>query len=333
MNRCILLLVLLLAAGGVLAQSPTIEGAELFDSALAQRGLTSDEVRFDRDEMATWGGDKWRLSYFTLLHQNPFKLPGHGEVLSEDLIAGASDPTKLLVTGSRLIDHPIRRGLVGDPLENYLVFPDTIPKPSITRDKNILTGGQYASLKDGIDLIYALAEDDEHLFKRGLGKVNKDKYRERLFDYFINEKEDLQKTVYEMLEKIDFDLTLAGAQDFAEAARRLADSDSPAFPKAKTEIKTRKGLIVVGTAGDDVFEYYNPPLLIVDGGGNDVYRLSGYPNGYPASIIVDLAGDDQYLSADTAGPGLGGAILGISILIDREGNDRYESKALAQGAG
>jgi len=333
MNRCSLLLVLLLTGAGLQAQDTTVENAALFDSALIQYGLTRDDVRFDQDEMATWGGDKWRLSYFTLLHRHPFRLPSHGDVLAEDLLDGASDPSDLLATASRLIDHPIRRGLVGDPLEDYTVFPDTVPKLSITRDKNILTGEQYASLKDGIDLIYALANDDEHLFKKGLRNVNKDKYRERLFDYFINENDDYQDLVYELLDKIDMDRMLAGAQDFAEAAHRLAEVEAPAFPKAKTEIKTRKGLIVVGTTENDVFEYYDPPLLIVDGGGDDIYRLSGYPNGYPASIIVDLAGDDQYFSVDSTRPGLGGAILGISILIDKAGNDLYESKALAQGAG
>ncbi len=334
MNRCKLILVLLLVAGGLRAQDTIPENPDLFDSALAQRGMTRDEVRFDSDEMATWGGDKWRLSYFTLLHRHPFRLPVHGDLLAETLLARASNPLDLLETASRLIDHPIRRGLVGDPLEEYTVFPDSLPKPSITRDKNILTGKQYATLKNGIDLIYALANDDEHLFKKGLRHVNKDKYRDRLYDYFINENDDHQDLVYEMLEKIDMDRMLAGAQDFAEAAHRIADSaDLLAFPRAKTEIKTRKGLIVIGTSGDDVFEYYNPPLLIVDGGGDDIYRLAGYPNSYPASIIVDLAGNDQYLSQDSTRPGLGGAILGLSIVIDKAGDDRYEATAIAQGAG
>ena len=55
----------------------------LIDSALAQVDMTRAEVRFDRDEMATWGGDRWRGSYFTLFHHDPFKLPKYGQMFLE----------------------------------------------------------------------------------------------------------------------------------------------------------------------------------------------------------------------------------------------------------
>lgn len=334
MNRFLTILALLLIGGGLHAQESAYEIPDLFDSALTQRGLTRQDVRFDQDEMATWGGSQWKLSAFSLFHRHPFRLPSHAEVMLEDLIQRASKPIDLVSLASRLIDHPIQRGLVGDPLEAYTAFPDTVPKPSITRDKNVLTGERYAALKDGIDLVYALADDEDHLFRRGLEEVDNNKYRERLFDYFVNENDERLDELYEILEKVDMNRMLAGAQDYAEAAGRLADSlHLMTFPDGKTEIKTRRGLIVVGTAGDDEFEYYDPPLLIVDGGGDDVYRLAGYPNDHPVAIIVDAAGDDRYLSADSTRPGLAGAILGVSILIDRSGNDRYEAQAAAQGAG
>jgi len=334
MYRWEFLLALMLIAGGLHAQNLTLEHSDLIDSALSQRGLTGDGVKFDQDEMASWGGDRWRLSYFTLLHKHPLRLPMHGEVLADNLLAEASDPRGLLAAASRLIDHPIRRDLIGDPLAEYTTPTDSFPTPSITHDKNILTDEKYNSLNKGIDLVYAMADDKEHLFKRGLDDVDKTSHREKLFEYFVKENNEHQDLVYEIVDRFDLDRMLAGAQDFAEAARRIADSTDPtAFPVRKIETKTRKGLIVVGSLEDDVYEYYDPPLLIVDGGGNDTYKLSGYPNDFPASIVVDLAGDDRYISADTTEPGIAGAILGISILIDRAGNDRYESASLSLGAG
>jgi len=314
------------------AQQPAA-GRDLFDSALAQVGLARDDVRFDHDELEVYRGHLWRLSYFSLFHRNPFKLPRHGALMLELLRAENSNLTRLTARASRLVDHPIRRGLFGDPLEPFLVYPDSVPIPSITRSKNVLPGTQYSRLKDGIDLIYRMVDDKNFLFRKGLKEADKDKYRERLFDFFINTNEDHQDQVYELVEKVDFDYLLAGAQDFAEAVRRLvAAGDSLSFPEARREVKTGKGLIVVGSTGDDEYEYFAPPLMIIDGAGNDTYQFSGYPDGYPLTIIVDFAGDDRYISSDTTIPGIGGAVLGMSILVDRAGNDRYEGVNVAQGA-
>ncbi len=333
MKHLYLVLGFALIAGAVSAQAPQND-LELVDSALAQVGLTMRDVRFDADEVATYKGDLWQLSTFTLYHHNPFKLPQHANLDLETYRTAANNITSLMAKASGLIDHPIRRSLVGDPLEPYLVAHDTVPLQSMTRSRNYLAGPEFDRLKDGIDLIYRMVDDDKFLFKHGLDEVNKAKYREKLFDYFINDKEENQDIIYEIDRKIDYDYMLAGAQDFAEAVRRLClAADSLQFPKEKRELKTNRGLIVVGSSGDDVYQYFVPPLMIIDGGGNDRYEFGGYPEDYPLSIIIDFKGDDQYLSPDTTKPGLGGAVLGMSILVDLAGNDRYVGANVTQGAG
>ncbi|UCC44454.1 MAG: hypothetical protein JSU65_00545, partial [Candidatus Zixiibacteriota bacterium] len=310
------------------------EALNLFDSALAQVGMTADEVRFDYDELATWGGDRFRLNYFTLFHKNPFKLPRHGELILNSFADNVTNPTALVARGSRMIGYPIFRGLIGDQLSAYMEYPDSVSVPSITRSKNILVGSKYNALKDRIDLIYRLAEDDDFLFRKGLSKIDKDKYRRRLFDYFINDNNEYHDVVYELLDKVDFNRMYAGAQDFAEAVKRAADSvDQLVFPDHVVEFRTRKGSVVIGTPGDDTYAFLNPPLLIFDGGGNDSYRISGYPNGSPFTAVIDIGGDDIYISADSTSPGLGGAVIGMSVVIDVDGHDRYETVNLSQGAG
>ena len=306
---------------------------ELFDTALAQVGMTADDVRFEADEVETFQGHPWRLSHFSLYHRNPFKLPEHAGLEVETFRATGNDITRLLSRAGAFIDRPIRRSLIGDPLEPYLVAKDTVPLASVTRSRSFLSGPEYARLKDGIDLIYRMVDDDKFLFKRGLDQVDKTKHREKLFDYFINGKDELQDFVYEMDEKIELNYLLAGAQDLAEAVRRFAlAEDSLQFPKEKRELKTGKGLIVVGSDGDDLYQYFVPPLMIIDGGGNDRYEFGGYPDGYPLAVIIDFAGSDQYISADTTVPGIGGAVLGMSILVDLEGNDRYQGANVTQGS-
>lgn len=325
-------LILFFLAAGSHAQTP--DDLALFDSALGQVGMDRDDVRFDTDELEVFQGHPWRLSYFSLFHKNPFKLPQHGRLTLEQLTTESENIALLIARASRLIDHPIRRYLIGDPLEPYLVYSDSLPTPSIMRSKNVLPGEKYDRLKDGIDLIYRMADDKDNLFRRGLKEADKNKYRERLFDYFVNDNDRYQNLVYELLDKVDFNYFLAGAQDFADAARRFAGAaDSLVFPETKREVKTNKGLIVIGSTGDDTFEYFVPPLMIIDGGGNDTYKFGGYPDGYPLTVIIDFGGDDRYLSPDSTVPGIGGAVLGMSILIDRQGNDRYEGVNVTQGAG
>jgi hypothetical protein len=332
MRSLSLVVAILLTAGAASAQLWQTD-LELVDSALAQVGMSAEDVRFDADEVETFQGHPWQLSTFSLYHRDPFKLPRHAGLDLETYRSIGNDITRLLYRAGAFIDRPIRRNLIGDPLEPYLVPQDTLPLASVTRSRNFLAGPEYARLKDGIDLIFRMVDDDKFLFKRGFDEVNKGKYRERLFDYFINGKDELQDFIYEMDEKIELNYVLAGAQDLTEAVRRFAlAADSIQFPKEKRELKTDRGLIVVGSDGDDLYQYFVPPLMIIDGGGNDRYEFGGYPDGYPLSIIIDFKGDDQYLSIDSTVPGIGGAVLGMSILVDLEGNDRYQGCNVAQGA-
>ena len=52
----------------------------------------------------------------------------------------------------------------------------------------------------------------------------------------------------------------------------------------------------------------------------------------PVSILIDLGGDDTYVS-DSLYPSLGAGIVGISVLYDAAGNDAYIGKEYTQGAG
>jgi hypothetical protein len=177
-------------------------------------------------------------------------------------------------------------------------------------------------------------EDESHLVRKGLKDVNQDKYRNWLFEHFTSDDEGPDDMVYEILDKIDFDYLYAGAQDIAEVAKRIADSiEHLSFPNHVLKIKSRQGLIVIGTAGDDKYELLEPPLLLIDGGGNDEYLFSGTNSTFPVTVIVDAAGNDRYISTDTAKPGIAGAVLGMSVLIDKSGDDHYESVSVAQGAG
>jgi len=307
----------------------------LCDSLLSQVDMTCEEIRFDQDEMANWGGDLWRTNYFTMFHRNPLKLPKYGQLHLKRFSDNVTNITQLLSWAGARVDCAVHRGLIGDQLEKYTSYPDSIPKPSITRDKKVLLGEEFTVVRDMVDLFYSIADDSNHIFVKAIGEIEKLISREELFDYFVVEENDkYDRLIEKIVPLVDFNRLFGGAQDIAEAIKRMADSLTfTTFPKQKAEIATERGLIVVGTVGKDNYEYPSPPLLIIDGGGDDTYRFSGYPDKHSVSAIIDLAGNDLYVSADSTKPGIGGAVMGMALVLDKAGDDYYEGENITQGAG
>ena len=101
----------------------------------------------------------------------------------------------------------------------------------------------------------------------------------------------------------------------------------------QTETDTELGKIIVGGTGKNV--YTNEAFLIIDLGGNDVYSNSaGGANGLagrPISIVIDLAGGDQFISKSSFSQGAG--VFGIGILAALGSNCTFQAKHLSQGAG
>jgi len=105
--------------------------------------------------------------------------------------------------------------------------------------------------------------------------------------------------------------------------------DSADWPRAMRRIAFGHGdTLVVGTLGPDV--YVGAPSLILDPGGDDLYRLAPVTPGRP-SLIVDWSGDDIYDAP--SGRALGCGYWSWSLLIDCAGNDTYDAGSFSLGAG
>jgi hypothetical protein len=323
-----------LAVIATMACLPALSSAQdfsLFDSAMAQVHMTREDIRFDQDEMAGWGGDLWRLSYFTMFHKNPLKLPKYGQLNLEALTADCGNITSLVSGAARKIDCPVRRGLIDDPLSKYA--PDSLRKPTFLERRKFLPGSEYKKLRDKVGLIYALIDDDSSYFQKSFGKADRFTLQNQIFRYFVADSQQYNDMVEELARSVDFNRMVAGAEDIAEALRRASDSlEYCGFPAKRMEIETARGLIVIGSRDKDEYIYKSPPLLILDPGGDDTYRLTGYPADFPLAAIIDVAGNDEYISDDSTSPGIGGAVLGMAAVIDKAGDDLYRGLNLAQGA-
>lgn len=95
-----------------------------------------------------------------------------------------------------------------------------------------------------------------------------------------------------------------------------------------------KRKIIIGGTEDNVYE--GDYALIIDLGGNDVYRLNSPLEGGSGSVwqnfscIIDLSGNDLYTTESNFS--LGGSVFASSFIFDREGDDIYECKNVGLGS-
>jgi hypothetical protein len=98
------------------------------------------------------------------------------------------------------------------------------------------------------------------------------------------------------------------------------------------KIATPAGNIVIGGKGANTYQLdkMTDTAVVIDLGGDDTYIEGSASFERPVLIVIDLAGNDKYQGAR---PGIqGGAVLGVSMLVDRSGNDTYVAQDVAQGS-
>jgi hypothetical protein len=93
--------------------------------------------------------------------------------------------------------------------------------------------------------------------------------------------------------------------------------------------ETEYGWIVVGGPESNTYQLDQPVAVLIEIGGDDVYQGMIGANDLQTglSLVIDLQGDDTYQSHPL---GLATGRLGVGIVLDREGTDQWK---LADGSG
>jgi len=115
-----------------------------------------------------------------------------------------------------------------------------------------------------------------------------------------------------------------------ERAARELEAIEPPSDFDRWEMATPHGRVIVAGPGDHEHVCRHDCLLLVDLGGNDLYRGTAAGARYPeqaVGVVLDLEGDDRYEGA--AGVGVGG----LGVLADLAGDDLYTAGDRAQGFG
>lgn len=119
------------------------------------------------------------------------------------------------------------------------------------------------------------------------------------------------------------DSFLASLYEAAAASREnaiVAERDTP------------YGKILIAGTGDNV--YSHDYAVLYELGGNDLYLSNqggSVPGAIPTAVLVDYAGCDAYETTDSIAQG--GGNLGVGILRDLSGDDRYIGISGVQGCG
>jgi len=355
----------------VLAQT-TPEPPDAMDRALAAAGLTKATTKFDFSAMGNHGAGEFLLPFFDSVHRAPLRIPFYSNVLRQDALKAAPAAGELAMTVSWRMGEGTRRTLISDPLKKDLeaaALPGALPaaiKALHAAAGKPLKAAQEKALNEAVKVVPAdIAQNAalilvtearalvwrQRAFNRFTGDLQK--MFTRLTAHNVEDREEWDDSVDTLMHTIDMKYLLVGGIDLAIAADRATE----AFKKRTTteqfsfEWETPQGHIVLRGAGDQQYVGDRPYLLIIDTAGNETYYGGGatYDATHPASVLIDLAGDDRYLErpelAETPvaeyakrkdgspRPSFGGGVLGYGVLIDVAGNDFYRSLENSQGSG
>ncbi len=327
-------------------------------AALAKVGLTQESARIDRNDMDFYGGDRFRLHFFDVFMDDPYKIPDYVPVFSKSALSVSNSIGFSVMFAGLRVKAGVRRGLITNPVTEYeklLTGPDwlsnavillykeagekTVPAPILSQLKTALP----ESLAKPVALIVVTAASALSWQQQAFESLtDKDKLYNGVINYIVGLDSDTTnyntiRQTESAIDKIDYEYLSTGATDLGlvlDSAVARLKRFTPTGP-ISFRCPTPLGDIIINGTEDNIYPDTLKPFLIVDLGGNDTY-YTGASNLSPAnsiSILIDCAGNDKYISTAKNRPSFGGAILGYSFLIDLEGNDFYDSKNITQGAG
>jgi hypothetical protein len=274
-----------------------------------------------------------RLAWYDRMMRNPYLYPAEAELFTRQLHQALSG-------AYRGFDAALRIARAKMDLGNREIRPmtqPTTPDEALEIVKQALTGAQagYAAAAGSIPRS-ELEELRENLYpimtsqnREGHTLVDRSTGR-RLCD--IMEKMD-RTGFYRAAEAMvpllsDEVLKQLAAIPEGESKERVAGVTGSIVKK----IVTPSGTIVIGGRGKNTYELdkMRDVNVVIDLGGDDVYLEGTTSAQRPVLIIIDLAGNDRY---EATRPGVqGGALVGVSMLIDVSGNDVYRAQDVAQGS-
>jgi len=346
---------------------------DAWDRLLGLAGLTRETCRFDTLDMAQFGGYRHLLPYFDALHKDPLRVPFAARSFRLTFAPACRSAGEAVMRGGARIGHGVRRTLLGDPNAEEArraAAPDAL---AVAVKGVLRTGGRSLTPEQEAVLVrttravpaeaarqaaFLLLVEMKALRRRqqafaSASPAQLDRAFDRLIASLPAAEEAVSREVEALRAGADLDYLFTGAVDLALAVDAARDAllGRPVRERFSFSWNTPYGWIVLRGGTDDVTAGDRPYLLILDTSGNDQYAGGGatYSARHPVSVLLDLSGSDRYSErpelmeggvaryggrrAGSKRPVFGAGVLGIGILADAAGDDRYASLCHTQGRG
>lgn len=327
------------------------------------RGVQIDarDVGIRANDLNFMVGARPRSQLVQLLMTEPLRADGLTRVLAKQLAeSAAGNPMLTLSNMSRWNAGLLARDLLGDPTQKQ---QEAAKKPGALKEALAKCGGAKAddaklnalpaSVQQAAALLLMVELDGVEWVKRSRQAAPaafwprlEKKLREPLKTGKEEEKEEAEKKdpdweleYKNAVEAFDTHKLMVAAQDVLTAAqsalKMLREDKTLADAKFDFQIKTEQGWVVLADSRDNRHVYDGPIFLILDLGGNDTYANAGANAGrqHMVSVALDLAGNDVYKAELNQFGSFGAGTLGVGILWDDGGDDKYEADRRSQGAG
>jgi len=345
--------------------------ADAWDDALAGAGLTRETARFNERDFNLSGEGEFRLPLFDALIFDPLSGPFHTRTLRASLLASSGSAGDLVMAGAARIGAGTRLTLLGDPMAPYA---EEAKKPGALRtalDGVWKAAGRTPSARERARLDRELPRLPAGVAEQAALLLNVEmqalRWRERAlapvrragltpdeaFEVAAGRApmdEDGFPRAQALMRSVDLKRLMVGAELTAMAADRAATALAKLNATEGYAFRawTPFGWVILNGAGDDAIDRVQPNLLVIDTGGNDLYRSGGATHGaqYPVSVLVDVSGDDRYVNnpgldatpvmrfsgrREPAPPSFGTGFLGYGVLVDAAGDDLYRAVGPTMG--
>lgn len=330
--------------------------------ALGSAGLTRETAKIDETLVNFYRQGEYPQPLYQTAFADPWRFPEIVRVNLNELTMSRDQAFKSLSIATRLSGFGSRRDLLGDPAQVGLQLatqPNSLMVSLGRMKERGLIAGEIPPLssvplpvQEATSLIINMALDTVEYRGAAFNKLPS------LSAQFSGARESINAAVdpvgYRNLldhyRLIDLHYLFAASQDMASgtafAVTHLAGvSESQSY---SWSIKTGWGEISLSGGMGNTYD--GTYFLIIDTGGSDTYINAPTNKSLTnwASVVVDLAGNDQYLSSaelskveiakwagrnsgKTVG-GPGSATFGVSYLVDGAGDDLYRSHRPAFGS-
>lgn len=345
--------------GGPTTQPSTAQATQALGSPLApgivgllvdevkegvkQRGIESNFAQFasyaastldntvDRRSWAELSGN-CRLSWYDTLYRNPLRATAEAERFTRELHRAVLDGRLGL---GRVLDMAAEKLDLKTPKHRAAVGAES-PEDILKAVKQAVTEARTAYLA----ALAPLTPGERNELQRELYPVLTE---QNSVGHTLSDR-TRGRQLLDLLEKMDRSSIHSAARAIIaltdvralEQLRKLPEKGNVTVEGATgtlvRRIKTEAGDIIIGGKGKNVYELDKMPgvCAVIDLGGDDEYREGTVSPDRSVLVVIDLAGNDAYIATK---PGAqGGAVLGVSMLLDLEGNDIYRARDVAQGS-